>query len=139
MTAAAPVVEGDGKRLAIVLLIEDDPQVARFASVTLRMEGHDPYIAITGEDGLAVAGQRRPDLILLDLMLPHMDGMTVLRHLKADPATATIPVVIFSAAAWGDEERDARDLGAAEFLRKPASAGDLVAAVRRALAGAGPA
>lgn len=116
-----------------VLLIEDDPQVSRFACSTLRLEGYRPYAAATGAEGLTAARCRLPSTILLDLMLPGMGGIEVLRLLKADPATAAIPVVIFSASTWGDEERQTRELGAAGYLRKPASAGELVAAVHRAL------
>jgi CheY-like chemotaxis protein len=119
-----------------VLLVEDDPHVARFVGATLRLEGYTVRTAATGTAGLASAREQHPHAILLDLMLPGMAGMDVLRQLKADPATADIPVLIFTASATGDEEREARFLGAVEYLRKPISAGDLAAAIHRALGSA---
>jgi DNA-binding response OmpR family regulator len=116
-----------------VLLIEDDLHVARFVAATLRLEGYMVRTASTGPAGLEAARQSPPQAILLDLMLPGMAGMDVLRALKADPRTADVPVLIFTASATGDEEMEARNLGAVEYLRKPISASDLAAAIHRAL------
>lgn len=116
-----------------VLLIEDDPHVARFVAATLRLEGYAVRGAASGTAGLEAARASAPRAILLDLMLPGMSGMDVLRALKADPGTAHVPVLIFTASATSDEELEARALGAVEYLRKPISAGDLAAAIHRAL------
>jgi DNA-binding response OmpR family regulator len=120
-----------------VLLIEDDPHVARFVTATLRLEGYAVRAAVSGTAGLSAAREQPPHAIVLDLMLPGMGGMDVLRHLKADPGTAAVPVLIFTASATGDEEHVARSLGATAYLRKPISAGDLAAAIHRAVDRAG--
>ena len=116
-----------------IVLIEDDRHVARFVVATLRLEGFSVFHATTGTAGLTAVTERQPALVVLDLMLPEMDGMEVLRRLKASALTRAIPVIIFTASAVGAEEQEARELGAAAYLRKPIAAADLVAAIRVAL------
>jgi len=83
-------------------------------------------VSITGLDGLAAIRARRPDVVLLDMHLPDISGMDLLRHLKADPATAGIPVVVVSADALASQIDDAREAGATRYLTKPVSVAELL-------------
>jgi PAS domain S-box-containing protein len=86
-------------------------------------------VSVTGLDGLAAIRARRPDLILLDMHLPDIDGMELLRHLKADPGTASIPVVVVSADALGSQIETAMAAGARQYLTKPVSVSQLLGVV----------
>lgn len=113
-----------------ILIIDDEPEILQ--QVRKRLESHH-YRCSTAADpvaGIAVARSEMPNLILLDLMLPGMSGLGVLRELKKDPRLKKIPIVILSAV--GDEEiaREAMDLGAAGYLNKSCSPQELLAAVR---------
>ncbi|MEP9352723.1 response regulator [Xanthobacter sp. KR7-65] len=106
----------------VILVVEDDPVFARTLVGLVRRKGHLALAAGDGESGLALARTYRPTGILLDVMLPGLDGWTVIERLKADPATRHIPVHFVSAL---DEGRRGRDLGAVGFLTKPVSAEQL--------------
>ena len=134
MSATTPESVADGTSFPqTILLIEDDAPVSRFVSAAFRLEGFKVVTTATGAAGLASARQEIPRLILLDIMLPEMNGLDVLRHLKADAATAAIPVIVLTASAATAVERDALAMGATAFLRKPIAAGDLVSAARAVL------
>lgn len=118
---------------ATILLIEDNPVVARLVCRQLELGGHAAIAATDGLQGLQVAQDTPPDLILLDLMLPGMDGLEVLAQLRATPATARIPVIISSAKSNPDDQQKALQSGAAAFLAKPFNLQDLLEAVRSLL------
>ncbi len=101
-----------------ILVVEDDPVFARILAEMLRKKGHHILLAANGENGLALARRYRPLGILLDVMLPGMDGWTVIERLKTDPVTRHIPVHFLSATG---EETRGRELGAVGFLTKPVS------------------
>lgn len=117
-----------------VLLVEDDPDLLRFARLTLRLGGYRALTASDGADALALLRRSRPDLMLLDLRLPGVDGWQVLATLQAEPTLQHVRVVILTASADYDEERRARASGVVEYLVKPISADGLLDAVDRALA-----
>ncbi len=103
-----------------VLLIEDDPDILKLASMALRFDGRFEVLqATSGKDGLVLAERERPDLVVLDVMMPEMDGYETLQHLKANPATAQIPVVFLSARAHEQEAQRGLDMGAVGYLTKP--------------------
>lgn len=103
-----------------VLLIEDDPDIQRMVQLSLKFQGgHEVSVASGGREGLEKAEQERPDVILLDVMMPEMDGYETCRRLKANPATAEIPVVFLSARAQQSEIQKGRELGAIGYLVKP--------------------
>jgi len=103
-----------------ILLIEDDPDIQKMVQLSLKYQGgHQVSVASGGKEGLAKAIAEMPDLILLDVMMPEMDGYETCRRLKADPATAQIPVVFLSARAQQSEIQKGRDLGAVGYLVKP--------------------
>jgi len=116
-----------------VLIIEDDPNVCKFITVNLSQRGYHTFTATHGKEGLARAHAERPDLILLDLRLPGADGWVTLETLRADPDLVGIPVVVITASAVKEEERQARQLGAVDYLIKPVGVRQLLAAVRAAL------
>jgi CheY-like chemotaxis protein/CHASE3 domain sensor protein len=113
-------VSDDRDRIApgesVILIIEDDPAFARILADIVRQKGHRMLHAVDGESGLELARRFHPVGILLDVMLPGMDGWTVIERLKADPATRHIPVHFLSAT---DDAGRGRELGAVGFLTKP--------------------
>ena len=120
-----------------ILLIEDDASIRRVATLRLEREGYRVVTALDGNEGLALAKAQRPQLILLDLMMPAMDGREVFRRLKTDPATAGIPVILFTVAA--ESELDELDeLRGAYHVMKPYEPDELLHKVRQALAGPRP-
>lgn len=102
-----------------ILLVEDNPVNRRLAQFLLKSQGYIVYEAITGEEALELARTHRPDLILMDLQLPGLDGFQATRILKADAITKDIPVVAMTAYAMkGDEER-ALEAGCDGYITKP--------------------
>lgn len=124
----------------VVLVIEDEPQVARFLRASLSSHAFRLIEASTGAQGLAEAAARVPDLILLDLGLPDMDGVEVARRLREWTA---VPILVLSARGQERDKIEALDAGADDYLTKPFGIGELLARIRVALrhaerAGAGP-
>jgi two-component system, OmpR family, KDP operon response regulator KdpE len=114
----------------LILLIEDEPQMRRFLRVTLQSHGFDLIESASGQDGLAQASTRNPDVILLDLGLPDMDGLEVLSKIREWSQT---PVIIISARGQEQDKIRALDTGADDYLTKPFGAGELLARIRVAL------
>jgi CheY-like chemotaxis protein len=102
-----------------VLVIDDDPDLGRIVRRVLELEGYDVVLSDDGLRGLAAAQRQRPDVIVLDLMMPVMDGYQVLSELQADPRTRDVPVVVLSAVALEETKERVEAAGAAAFLTKP--------------------
>ncbi len=117
-----------------VLVVEDDPDLLRFAQVTLRLGGYRPVGAIDGEAGLRAARKGRPDVVVLDLRLPGLDGWQVLEALRALPGLAEVPVLMLTASADLTARERALAAGVVAYLVKPVSADGFLAAVETALA-----
>jgi signal transduction histidine kinase/DNA-binding response OmpR family regulator len=117
---------------ALVLVVDDDPEMQRLTRTSLEKEGFAVVTAATAQEGAAVASRRRPDLILLDLLLPDRNGLELLASLKADPVTREIPVMVVSVTK---ESVRALSLGAAECLTKPVDGRAIVSVTRRLLDG----
>ena len=115
-----------------ILLVDDDPDIRLLAGLELRKDGHDVAEAADGEEAVYRAANERPDVIVLDLMMPRRDGYSVLEELQVIPETEDIPVIILSARAGNDDRRRGIDAGAEEFIVKPYAPDDLRAAVLRA-------
>jgi CheY-like chemotaxis protein len=115
----------------LVLIAEDDASVRMTLEFVLEDEGFDVLIAEDGEAALRAAGDRIPDVILLDQMMPKMDGRQVLLALRQDEATSSIPVLVLSGMARGGEE----DWPGAQFVGKPFSPEDLIERIRQVIAG----
>jgi CheY-like chemotaxis protein len=105
--------------MAKVLVIDDEPDVRWLIRMSLERAGHDVIVAEDGLRGIALAQRQRPAIIVLDLMMPVMDGYAVLAELGKDARTANVPVVVLSARALPEEEDRATEAGARRFLEKP--------------------
>lgn len=114
----------------LILLIEDEPQIRRFLRATLTSHGYRLIEAETAHDGLEQSARQRPDLLLLDLGLPDLDGLEVARRLRAWTQT---PILVLSARDQEADKVAALDLGADDYVTKPFSTAELLARVRVAL------
>ncbi len=114
----------------LILLIEDEPQMRRFLRITLQGHGYRLVEAATGQEGLMQAATRNPDVVLLDLGLPDVDGLEVTARLREWTQT---PIVVISAREQEQDKVKALDAGADDYLTKPFSAGELMARIRVAL------
>lgn len=115
-----------------VLIVEDEPKLQALLQGYLEPE-YEVLLAPDGHDGLTAARESRPDVVLLDLALPCLDGLSVLRTLKMNPDTVTIPVVIISATSSSESLLAAKALGALDYLIKPFELSDVRRTVRRAV------
>jgi two-component system KDP operon response regulator KdpE len=113
-----------------ILLIEDEPQMRRFLRVILQGHGYKVEEAVTGEEGLNEAAVRNPDIILLDLGLPDIDGLLVTQRLRE---WSEIPIIVISAREQETDKVKALDAGADDYLTKPFGAGELLARIRVAM------
>jgi two-component system KDP operon response regulator KdpE len=111
----------------LILLIEDEPQVRRFLRASLQSEGYRLVEAETGQEGLTMAATCNPELVLLDLGLPDLDGLEVIKKLRE---WSSLPIIILSARGQDQDKIRALDLGADDYLTKPFSAGELLARIR---------
>ena len=121
-----------------VLSIDDEPDVLELIRFHLTRAGCEVVTAVSGREALEVIRSRRPDLVLLDLMLPDIDGFALCELLRRQAATATIPIVIVSAWSTDDSRVLGLELGALDFLTKPFSPKELVTRVLGLLSHAGP-
>jgi CheY-like chemotaxis protein len=125
-----------GERMARILLAEDDRFLRKAAEATLRQRGFTVLTAGDGEEALRQARAEGPDLILLDLIMPKLQGFEVLRALKEDPATAHIPIIVLSNLGQAtDVQRTMESGAAAYFVKANLSLQDLVKRVEQLLAG----
>ncbi len=115
-----------------VLAVEDDKDILKLIAHNLEREGYEVTGATTGEDGIDAARSEKPDLILLDLMLPGIDGLEVCRRLKADPDTAHIPVIMVTAKGEDADVVTGFEHGADDYVTKPFSPKVLIARIRAA-------
>jgi CheY-like chemotaxis protein len=118
-----------------VLCVEDDPDLQFLISFSLREQGFEMYYAFTGPEGSEKAAILKPDIVLLDLMLPLLSGPEVLKNISEDPATRGTPVIVMTAFAGEEDffESKLRGLGATAYLRKPVRFEELVPLMRRLL------
>lgn len=128
--APTPSTVATGPR---ILIVDDETRNRQLAEVMLAPEGYRVMSVATGAEALAAVAHDAPDLILLDIMMPGMDGYRVLTALKASDATKAIPVVLVSALDDASSQAHGRNLGAAAFLVKPISRADLSGIVKRLL------
>lgn len=118
----------------VVLVVDDDATIRRLLQITLETEGFEVTTAGDGVEGLRMAQEDpRPDLVLLDIMMPGMDGLQVCHTLKSDDATKDTPVVLLSAKAQSHDIELGMRVGADDYITKPPDLLDLVARVRQLL------
>ncbi len=116
---------------ANILAVDDEPALAELMHFHLVRAGHHVTTAANGWEAIDCVKQRRPDIILLDLMLPDLDGFGVCEILRRDPLTATIPIIIVSAWSSPDSRHLGLELGALDYITKPFSPQELVERVNR--------
>ncbi len=114
-----------------ILVVDDEKNIRLVVGKSLEKAGFDIYYAVDGVQAVEKANDINPDLILLDLRLPKMNGFLVLEALKSDTSTEDIPVMILSALSAEDDVQKTISLGAEDFLVKPISQSDLLAAVEK--------
>jgi two-component system KDP operon response regulator KdpE len=110
-----------------IVLIEDEKQIRRFLSAALEAEGMNVYEAETGKQGLIVCATRKPDLLIVDLGLPDIDGLEVIRDVRS---WSEVPIIVLSARSQEHEKVSALDAGADDYLSKPFGAAELIARIR---------
>ncbi len=114
-----------------ILVIDDDPDVLLLCRVNLEFEGHVVLEALDGDAGLEIARRERPDLVILDLMLPERDGFSVMHNLQEQEETRDIPVLLLTARVTGEDQARGWSGGADEYVTKPFSPMALAEAVLR--------
>ena len=118
-----------------ILVVDDELDLVSVLRMGLEIQGFEVIEAMDGEEGLRRARQERPDLMVLDLMLPKMDGYKVCRALKFDDRFKNLPIIILSARSGDQDRKLALDMGADLFMTKPYEMSELVAKIRQKLAG----
>jgi two-component system response regulator RpaA len=116
-----------------ILVIDDDPAIAELVAVNLEMAGYDVSQADDGVKGQALALQLLPDLIMLDLMLPKVDGLTVCQRIRRDERTSDIPVLMLTALGETQDKVDGFNAGADDYLTKPFELDEMLARIRALL------
>ncbi len=118
---------------SLILVVDDDQDIARFVQVNLTLQGFDVVVAHDGEQALAVVNERQPDLALVDLMMPKVDGLELTRRLRANPLTASMPIIMLTARGMTVDKVLGLTAGADDYLVKPFDTLELVARVNSTL------
>src|SRR5215467_12598591 len=116
-----------------VLIVDDDPDIVRLVSYNLSQSGFEPLHASTGREALALVQNQPPDLLILDLMLPDVDGMEVCRTLRSQDASAHIPIIMLTARSEEIDRVVGFELGADDYVMKPFSPRELILRVKSIL------
>jgi DNA-binding response OmpR family regulator len=120
--------------MARILVIDDEPSIAHVIRLLLEAQGHEVLVADDGSRGVATAQRRSPDAIVLDVMMPFMDGFAVLDALQADQRTSGVPVMVLSALTSDSVEQRCLSLGAKRYVENPFEGNELLRAVEETLA-----
>jgi DNA-binding response OmpR family regulator len=117
-----------------VLIIDDEPGIRQIVQIALKaIASWDVFMAASGSEGLELAESEQPDVILLDVMMPGMDGLTTLRHIRENVAIQNIPTILLTAKAQSSEQQRFRELAIAGVITKPFKAQELVDQMRSLL------
>jgi two-component system KDP operon response regulator KdpE len=116
--------------MTFVLVVDDDPLIVRTLEINLRARGYDVESARDGRSSLQIAAEREPDVVVLDLGLPDLDGVKVLRRLREH---SDVPIIVLSARRDSDDKVEALDLGADDYVTKPFGMDELMARIRAAV------
>lgn len=119
--------------MTTILIVDDDPNSQRVLSYTLRKNGYDARIAANGENALSLLGESASDLVIVDMAMPVMDGLTLLRHMRADEHLRGVPVIILTGSGDDYDRLQAEQAGIQGFLSKPSSSKTVLEVVRHAL------
>lgn len=116
-----------------ILLIEDNNEIRENTCELLELEGYKVLLAENGKEGLALAKQQKPNLIITDILMPEVNGYDLVRGLKADTKTAAIPFIFLTASAEKSEVEAGLGMGAMDYIQKPFEPQELFEAIRRCL------
>jgi two-component system, cell cycle response regulator DivK len=119
----------------LILIVEDNPRNLKLLRDTLQVKGYQTIDAGTGEQGVQLARERQPALVLMDVQLPGISGLEALGQLRADPSTRSIPVIAVTASVMAQERQTVMAAGFDGFQGKPISVRELLETIRRVLAG----
>jgi two-component system cell cycle response regulator DivK len=122
--------------MSLILIVEDNEKNLKLVRDVLQVKGFATIEAGTAEEGIQLAASRKPDLILMDIQLPGMNGIDALRHLRADKTTASIPVVAVTASVMQQDRTLITEAGFDGYVGKPINIKEFLDAVRKALGGA---
>lgn len=116
-----------------ILFVDDEPDQVLLIQLRLEASGYEVLTAHDGETGLQLALEQQPDLVIVDLLIPRLDGLEICRRLKQDPKTARIPVALFTASATRDLDELCKTAGFSAYLRKPYEASELLGVIQKLL------
>ena len=119
--------------MSLVLIVEDNERNLKLVRDVLQVKGYTTLEAGTAEEGIKLATERKPDLILMDIQLPGMNGIDALRALRSDPSTANIPVVAVTASVMQQDRKQITEAGFNGYVGKPINIKEFLGAVRSAL------
>jgi two-component system cell cycle response regulator DivK len=119
--------------MSLILIVEDNDKNLKLVRDVLQVKGYQTCEAGTAEEGLRIVRERRPDLVLMDIQLPGMDGVEALKALRAVPATAALPVVAITASVMQQDRQEIMRAGFDGFIEKPISLAGLLDAVQKAM------
>jgi two-component system, cell cycle response regulator DivK len=117
----------------LILIVDDNPKNLKLVRDTMQVKGYQTIEARTGEEGVRLARERRPALVLMDIQLPGISGIEALRQLRAEPATQTIPVIAVTASVMPDDRQRIMAAGFDGFQGKPLSMRELLETIRQVL------
>jgi len=117
--------------MSLVLIIEDNEKNMKLARDVLQVKGYETVEAVTGEEGVKLALQRRPDLVLMDIQLPGINGIDAFRQIRADPKTAHIPIVALTASVTPTDRSQITAAGFDAFIGKPINLKEFLDTVKR--------
>jgi two-component system cell cycle response regulator DivK len=119
--------------MSTILIVEDNKKNMKLARDVLQSRGYVTLEAVTGEDGVRMTIERKPDLVLMDIQLPGINGIEALRQVRADPACARIPIVAFTASLMSADRSQISEAGFDGFLGKPINLKEFLETVKRVL------
>ena len=117
--------------MSVILIVEDNEMNMELVRDVLQFRGYETIEAVTGSDGVRLAKERRPDLVLLDIQLPDIDGITALDQIRQDAGTSRIPVIAVSASVMADEQQRIVASGFDAYITKPINVKDFLGVVER--------
>ena len=112
--------------MAKILLVDDEPDFVETVEFFLRGSGYEVFVAKNGKEALEQAEREKPDVVLMDVMMPEMDGLEACRHLKTDPSLKSVPIIMLTAKGQVQDVKDALAAGAHSYVVKPFNLPDLV-------------
>ena len=121
--------------MSLILIVEDNEKNLKLVRDVLQVKGYETLDAGTAEDGLKIAAERMPDLVLMDIQLPGMNGIEALKALRADPATAAIPVIAITASVMQQDRQQIMSAGFNGFIEKPINLRNFLDTVQGTLKG----